>query len=396
MSLPYRVISCRFLSGVIGAAIFLALSAPAQVINPVTRWTGRGDAITRTPDGQAYNHWAPLVEFPGLTYAFGDSASASAAGATANASGNAASHVTVIGGQVKSIMITASMTASTTQGDHDPFYLGGGGFAHASGTVEFQVQEEALATISLSGSGARFSPHFRIYHGGAFSLEGDLPGDGGTREVRFPAGTVGAVTLEVGANSFLGQGPRADSASATMNVRFRPAPKIALRALEVTQVIQDWSNSVPLIVGKRTFARAFCEAIVPEDIGKPVTGFLRGFRNGVELPGSPRFASIVPGLFQDPARLSDNALLDRNFADNSMTSLTFELPTDWTSGTVELQFEPDGTGVEGREPADAAGGPARDGRVRVTFQNSPKLKLAIIPIGSHACFPRTSRRPPQP
>lgn len=386
MSSSYRLASFRFVAAVFGVVFLTGLEAAAQVTNPVTRWTGRGDAVTRTPDGQDDDQWAPMEEFPGLTYAYGDSASAGAGGATASASGNVASHVTVIGGHVKSIMITASMTVSSTQGDHDPSYLGGGGFARGTGSVQFQVLDETLATISVTGAGGRDWPLFRINNGSAFSFVGYVPGDGGTREVRFPGGTTGYIELSVEAKSFLGSGPRSDSATATMNIRFRPAPKIALRALEVTQVTQDWSNSVPLIAGKRTFARAFCEALIPEDVGKSVTGYLRGFRNGVELPGSPRFASIVPGLFQDPARLSENALVARSNADNSRTSLTFELPAAWTSGTVELQFEPDSNGVEGREPADAAGGPARDGRVRVTFQNSPKLRLAIIPMGFSRVF----------
>jgi hypothetical protein len=53
--------------------------------------------------------------------------------------------------------------------------------------------------------------------------------------------------------------------------------------------IQDKYNSAPLISNKTTFARAFLEAVKPEDVGKRISGQLRGFdaRTHSELTGSP-------------------------------------------------------------------------------------------------------------
>ena len=50
-------------------------------------------------------------------------------------------------------------------------------------------------------------------------------------------------------------------------------------ALEVTQVVQDLENSVPLIAGKRTLVRAFLEPRAPEQITVRSTDVkLRGFK----------------------------------------------------------------------------------------------------------------------
>ncbi len=42
-------------------------------------------------------------------------------------------------------------------------------------------------------------------------------------------------------------------------IRKGVAPLVQLVALEVTQAIQDWSNSVPLIAGKETYVRALLQ-----------------------------------------------------------------------------------------------------------------------------------------
>ena len=56
-------------------------------------------------------------------------------------------------------------------------------------------------------------------------------------------------------------------------------PPLVVKAMEVTQAIQDWNNSVPLVEGKDTYVRAFittCPGNSANNI--PVKAQLRGYR----------------------------------------------------------------------------------------------------------------------
>lgn len=102
---------------------------------------------------------------------------------------------------------------------------------------------------------------------------------------------------------------------------------LAVDTVEVVQVIQDEHNSMPLIANKSTAVRVF--ATVSGNNAQPlagVSGTLRGFRNGVELPGSPlapaNHAITVP-VEWNPANAGD--------------SLNFLLPKNWTAaGSIRL------------------------------------------------------------
>lgn len=103
--------------------------------------------------------------------------------------------------------------------------------------------------------------------------------------------------------------------------------------LEAVQVIQDMNHSVRLVEGKRTVVRAYAREVA-NSTGSPAwrpTGELRGWLNGVELPGSPLSADTSPTLLNT----LDLAPHRTTTANNHL----FELPSDWVrAGTLRLQF----------------------------------------------------------
>ncbi len=151
---------------------------------------------------------------------------------------------------------------------------------------------------------------------------------------------------------------------------------VRLRALEVNQCIQDWRHSVPLIEGKRTFVRAFLEAVDPKDVKQPVTGaLLHAVRNGVELTGSP----LAPINFDQQAFLVGDATKNVDRTD-MQASLNFQIPTEWARGTVTFSVETPGFDLQFAEPAEA-GGAAGDGKVTVVFQTATPLKVKFLRVG---------------
>jgi probable HAF family extracellular repeat protein len=110
-----------------------------------------------------------------------------------------------------------------------------------------------------------------------------------------------------------------------------------LVALEVTQTVQDWAHSVPLVQGKDTVVRAHVQATAAGAVA--VSGRLRGFDGlGQELPESPLAPLNPNGRVTAP----DNAVAARtNFA----AALNFLLPDRWTRDRVRLEMMWLGSGV---------------------------------------------------
>lgn len=105
---------------------------------------------------------------------------------------------------------------------------------------------------------------------------------------------------------------------------------LRLRALEVTQGLQDWNNSVPLVQTKPTYVRAFLESADGSMVR--AQGRLRGYRDGVELPGSPLTPINAEGVLVDGVAFADRAQFDG--------SLNFALPASWTMlGATRLELE---------------------------------------------------------
>ena len=105
--------------------------------------------------------------------------------------------------------------------------------------------------------------------------------------------------------------------------------------IEVTQSIQDWANSVPLIEGKPTIARAFLQTgpSSSKAFVNGVSGSLAAFNADTGAPLSP--ASLGGGsITVGPDAASVRSLMSH--------SLNFTLPESWTKGHVKLVLKPTG------------------------------------------------------
>lgn len=118
--------------------------------------------------------------------------------------------------------------------------------------------------------------------------------------------------------------------------------------IEVTQSIQDMDNSVPLIAGKKTFARVYLQAEGIANQINDVTGTLWAFRqdsSGNNLP-VPFNANAAGGPHYTLHSIGNAISLD-NSTDllakrESLTqTINFELPWEWTvEGKVQFVFRP--------------------------------------------------------
>lgn len=100
-------------------------------------------------------------------------------------------------------------------------------------------------------------------------------------------------------------------------------------ALELVQAIQDMNGSVTLVANRPTFARGYAHLAL-NTTGKNTwfsTALLRGFRNEVELPGSP----IVPVLGMV---LPSSTVTLATLRSNLNQSFLFELPDSWVTPSV--------------------------------------------------------------
>jgi len=119
-------------------------------------------------------------------------------------------------------------------------------------------------------------------------------------------------------------------------IRKGVAPQVQVVALEVTQVIQDWSNSVPLIQGKETYVRAHLQ--LPQADSEPV------MVSGALLYGTGPDGSPLPDSPISP--INAGASLSVEWPDASISnkrktfarSLNFRLPSEWLRGSIYLQL----------------------------------------------------------
>ncbi len=256
--------------------------------------------------------------------------------------------------------------------------------AAASGGCTLNLTKRTV--VRIAGSPASVSG--RTLPGGVGSFVAE-PGTlsmsfGGIAGFTFPEFTLEGIVY----------GPNDESTSFSTVVTFEEdPPKVALRALEVTQSVQDWHNSVILISNKTTFARAFLEAVNSADVGRQVHAVLRGFRAGNELPGSPLQPFSAPA-FEPVAglgvlRFSSRAMLPNSGADaravggaNVLASLNFILPEEWTHERVDLKLETTAAELEFREPSDAlpGGTVGGNGVVRADFVAAARPRMLIAPI----------------
>lgn len=133
-----------------------------------------------------------------------------------------------------------------------------------------------------------------------------------------------------------------------------------VRHLEVTQVVQDWNQSIPLVAGKRTFVRAHVEALQPGAVGKPARGKIRGFINGMELSGSP----IETINRRGRGTVARDTTATR---EQPGMALDFVLPLSWCTNTLKLVVE-------------SAEGHFGNHAESFTFTVVPPLRIEFFPL----------------
>lgn len=148
-----------------------------------------------------------------------------------------------------------------------------------------------------------------------------------------------------------------------------PSPTLTthVTGIELTQGIQDVANSVPLIIGRRTFARVHVQSDGPAVAG--VTARLRGlgaYMSGggvVEVPLTPIAPSNAGGPRITVRPSPQRSILDDNFL--------FELPWEWTNFAGLRVFAslsaPDGPPLQSCE-RDVASAPVNEFRTFTTLE----------------------------
>ena len=128
--------------------------------------------------------------------------------------------------------------------------------------------------------------------------------------------------------------------------------------LEVTQAVQDMNNSVPMVEGKRTFARFHVKS-ASGDHG-PVSAELNLYRNGqfvqALLASNPNGTITVR---QNP----DRGQLEQSFY--------FDLPASWLHGTITLEGRISFGWAQTNTNNDTAS-------ATVSFEYSPPMSLALV------------------
>ncbi len=109
------------------------------------------------------------------------------------------------------------------------------------------------------------------------------------------------------------------------------APPVKMVALEVTQGVQNWLNSVPLVDGRPTYVRVHAEPLEKPREQLTLTSHLRVFRGGEEVAESP-----IRPLSNCYVTIAQDADLIRG---DWNKSINFALPQSLAAGTLDLHFE---------------------------------------------------------
>src|SRR5258708_25295733 len=86
-------------------------------------------------------------------------------------------------------------------------------------------------------------------------------------------------------------------------------PDLTVSRIELLRTVQDGGDSIRLIAGKSTIARVYIQQLNrPDAFVAGVSASVRGFRNGVELAGSPLLPINLPVTAQaQPDRANENS-----------------------------------------------------------------------------------------
>jgi hypothetical protein len=183
-------------------------------------------------------------------------------------------------------------------------------------------------------------------------------GSYGQGRITFHSGNISRSAMDQGSDRYVQQLVRwtASPAAAT-------GPDLQVKAIEVTQAVQDLNNSVDLIAHKRTFVRVHVRSSRPVS---SVTAQLGGERDGKTL-----YPTLVP--VNSKAAINVKTDPNRSRIDDSFL---FELPKAWVSaGNLRLAVRID--------PADAKNDPDLSNNsesLTVEFKPTPPLRLRILAV----------------
>ena len=140
---------------------------------------------------------------------------------------------------------------------------------------------------------------------------------------------------------------------------------LSIRAVEVTQGIQNENNQMPLVAERRTLARAYLSSVL--NVGG-AQGTLHGYRNGIELPGSPLAAATdIQGQTNGGDRVNLN------------DSFLFDLPPAWTLEgglTLDAEVDPNHLIHETNENNNSF-------QTLVVFNPRKAIKVTSVPLHLH-------------
>jgi hypothetical protein len=142
----------------------------------------------------------------------------------------------------------------------------------------------------------------------------------------------------------------------------RPATiDLVLNQVEITQSVQNSSNTVPMVAGRPTVARVYVTVSGVTEASNVIVE-ASASRNGVPLPGSPRRS--------DP-RTVTTGVSRGNYA----SSFNLALPAEWLSGNVRLSIvvDPDNRITEVNETNNSL-------TQTLEFLAVPRLDLTIVPV----------------
>jgi len=142
---------------------------------------------------------------------------------------------------------------------------------------------------------------------------------------------------------------------------------LSIDQLEGVQVTQRPDHSIPLVAHKPTFVRAYAKlGDYRGDSLRDIELTVRGYRDGVELPGSPvRSVGDTDSAFPAPDRAS-----------GSLPSVL--LPMDWTTaGAITVRAEINPPGERHFEEQDSANNQAS---LTLQFQDRPAFSIRTVRV----------------
>lgn len=169
---------------------------------------------------------------------------------------------------------------------------------------------------------------------------------------------------------------------------------VRLVALEVTQGLQDWNNSITLVKGRKTFVRAFFETLNSDE-----TSQISGRLHLDNCPGQTLPSSSIGPLNHRGVVLVSSNPADPNNRVNYFSSLNFSLPGIWSqcNGTATLRLQVIGASRTACNEGSTSNASLKSCSATILIQNvlMPKIKMVRLGIERDHTLSRVDRVTPQ-